>query len=268
MKRALTAAVLIPVVVGLIFLGSNRSVRVALALAALLCLNEFFKLAEHYGAHPMRLVGYVVAVWIVAETPQGAVVGSRVVPLEPGAPFFLGVTLLLLTLAMLGGRDLSASLTSVSATLLGIVYAAVPFRLAGDLHARGPQWLFYVLLINWIGDTAAYYAGRAFGRHTLAPRISPGKTWEGAAASLLFSVPLATLYVTHHLPHSPPGLFVLELSVAANIAAQVGDLAESALKRGASVKDSGGLLPGHGGMLDRVDGLLFSIPVVWLAAGM
>lgn len=255
MKRVTTAVILIPLVFVLIFWGSNRSVRLALTFVSLLCLREFLSLAAHYGIEAMRLVAYLAGAWAV------------IWPVAPGAPFFLSVTLLLLTAAMLGGRELSASLPGAGATLLGIVYAAVPFRLAGDLHAASPHWLFYVLLINWIGDTAAYYAGRAFGRHKLAPRISPAKTWEGAAASLLVSVPLATIYLTHHMPHSPPGTFVLALSAAANVAAQAGDLAESALKRGAGVKDSGGLLPGHGGVLDRLDGLLFSVPVVWLAAG-
>ena len=255
MKRVLTAAVLIPLVIGLIFWGNNRSVRLALTFVALLCLSEFLKLAAHYGAEPMRLVAYLSGAWVVAA--QAA----------PGMPFFLGVTLLMLTLAMRGGRELAASLPGVAATLLGIVYTAIPFRMAGDLHAISPQWLFYVLIVNWIGDTAAYYGGRAFGRHKLAPRISPGKTWEGAVASLLVSVPLATLYVHHHMLRAPPLAFIVGLSVAVNIAAQVGDLAESALKRGANVKDSGGLLPGHGGVLDRLDGLLFSVPVVWVAAG-
>ncbi len=256
MKRVLTAAVLIPVVIGLIFRAPPYSLRWALALVALLCLSEFLRLVEQSGTQPMRLVAYLAGACVVVSEPA------------LGAPFFLGITLLLLTLAMLGGRDLAGALPAVAATLLGIVYTAVPFRLAADLDLRaGPHWLFYVLLINWIGDTAAYYAGKTFGRHKLAPRISPGKTWEGAVASLLFAAPLATLYLRHFLPHAPPLPFTLALSAAANVAAQVGDLAESALKRGANIKDSGSILPGHGGVLDRLDGLLFSVPVVWLAVG-
>ena len=255
MKRVLTAVVLIPLVVGLVFWGANRSVRLALTFVALLCLSEFLKLAAHYGAEPTRLVAYLSGAWVVAAEAA------------PGAPFFLGVTLLLLTLAMRGGRELAASLPTAGAVLAGIVYTAVQFRIAGDLHAASPHWLVYALLMNWIGDTAAYYAGCAEGRHKLAPRISPGKTWEGAAASFLVAVPVGVLYIRHFLPQAPPLAVVLALSMAVNLAAQIGDLAESALKRGANVKDSGGLLPGHGGVLDRLDGLLFSVPVVWLALG-
>jgi len=252
-KRLLTAAVLIPLVVGLVFWGPNRAVRLALALVALLCLSEFLKLAAAAGAQPMRLVAYLSGAWIVA----GEV--------TPGLAFLLGVTLLLLTLAMRGGREISGALLSAAATLLGIVYTAVPFRLAGDLHAAGPQWLFYVLAINWLGDSAAYYAGRALGRRRLAPRVSPNKTWEGAAASLVAATAAGALYLRWFLPNPPAPAFAVALSAGANLTAQIGDLAESALKRGAGVKDSGSLLPGHGGFLDRLDGLLFSIPVVWLA---
>ncbi len=254
MKRVLTAAVLIPLVLGLIFWAPTSSVRWALTLVALLCLSEFLKLATHYGAHAMNLAAYLAAACIVAA------------PFTPTGAFFLGVAALLLILAMRGSRELSAGLPAASIVFLGIVYTSVPFRMAADLHAKNPHWLFYVLLINWIGDTAAYYVGRAIGRHKLAPRISPAKTWEGAAASLLVAVPLATLYLRHFLPTAPPLAFAVALSAGANIAAQIGDLAESAIKRGANVKDSGTLLPGHGGFLDRLDGLLFSVPVVWWAA--
>ncbi len=250
MKRILTAAVGIPIIVGLIFWGPANSVRLVMAFVALLCLSEFLKLAQAYGAQPMRIVAYLAGAWIV--------VGQ----IAPGAVFFLGVTLLLLTLAMRGGRELSGSLGSVAATLLGIVYTAVPFRLAADLHAVSPHWLLYTFLVNWAGDAAAYYAGRALGKHPLAPRISPAKTWEGAAASLLVGTAAGGLYLRFCLAQRL--LPAVWLSAVVSLVGQVGDLAESGLKRGAGVKDSGGLLPGHGGFLDRLDGVLFSTPVVYL----
>jgi phosphatidate cytidylyltransferase len=254
-KRVLTAVVLIPVVAGLLFWAPNRSVRLALTFVALLCLSEFLKLAVHYNAEPMRLVAYLAGAWIVAaETPVGA-------------PFFLGITLLLLTLAMRGGRDLGASLTSVAATLLGVIYATVPFRLAADLHAlpAGPHWVMFALLVNWAGDTGAYYVGGSLGRRKLAPVVSPNKTWEGAVASAAVATLAGTWYLRQFLPAAPVWWFAAALSLGANVAGQVGDLAESALKRGAGVKDSGSLLPGHGGILDRLDGVLFSVPVVYLS---
>ncbi len=253
MKRVLTAAVALPLVVGLLFWAPARSVRLAFAFAALLCLSEFLKIAAAYGAEPMRLAAYLAGAWIVA-AESGV-----------GLPLLLGVTMLLLTLAMRGDRDLKASMPSVAYTLLGVVYTAIPFRLAADLHAHpgGPHWLVFVLLAAWLGDSAAYYVGRSLGRHALAPTISPKKTWEGAAASVAAAAVAGPLYLRHFLAAPPAWAVAIGLAIVVNMAAQVGDLAESALKRGVGMKDSGAILPGHGGMLDRLDGVLFAVPVVY-----
>jgi phosphatidate cytidylyltransferase len=117
-------------------------------------------------------------------------------------------------------------------------------------------------MLNWVGDIGAYYIGRPFGKHKLAPRVSPKKSWEGSIASVVTSGLVGTFYLQRFLPGVPLGQAVA-LTVAANIAGQLGDLAESAIKRGANVKDSGGILPGHGGFLDRVDSTLFALPVVY-----
>jgi phosphatidate cytidylyltransferase len=151
------------------------------------------------------------------------------------------------------------------------------------------------MLLVWSGDIAAYYVGRTFGKHKLAPRISPGKTWEGAFGSVLgavvlgillfrFMEPIANAFRRIHL--LPPGeghaavtvpqvmltpiWLVVVFAISVNVSAQLGDLVESAMKRGAGVKDSGTLLPGHGGVLDRIDALLFALPVglIFYVAGM
>ncbi len=151
--------------------------------------------------------------------------------------------------------------------------------------ANGALYLLFLMLLVWCGDISAYYVGRAMGKHKLAPRISPGKTWEGAAGSVLGAValglllfhfigPIANGFRGIHLLQSPvvgdevkpsfalaPVWLVVSFAVCVNVAAQLGDLVESALKRGAGVKDSGTLLPGHGGVLDRIDALLFALPV-------
>jgi phosphatidate cytidylyltransferase len=131
------------------------------------------------------------------------------------------------------------------------------------LRQANRHWLMYALLLNWAGDSGAYYIGRAFGRHKMAPRVSPKKSWEGAAASVATSVLVGGAYLFRFIP----GMTVasaIGLTVAANAAGQLGDLAESAIKRGASVKDSSAILPGHGGFLDRVDSTLFTLPVIYL----
>jgi len=153
------------------------------------------------------------------------------------------------------------------------------------------QWagaflILYLLLVVWSGDIFAYFVGKSMGRHLMAPRISPKKTWEGAAASLIASLAVggslfyyasqvSTAFLQWGLIQRRDGMFGLErpallpillLTAALNIAAQLGDLVESIIKRGAGVKDSGSILPGHGGMLDRIDALLFAAPVLWIWA--
>jgi phosphatidate cytidylyltransferase len=150
----------------------------------------------------------------------------------------------------------------------------------------GAFYLLYLLLVVWAGDIFAYFVGKSVGRHLMAPRISPKKTWEGAAASLVASVGVGWLLFHYALPLSSwllraglierrDGIFGLEqpamgpiivLTIVLNVAAQLGDLVESLIKRGAGVKDSGAILPGHGGMLDRIDALLFAAPVLWYYA--
>jgi phosphatidate cytidylyltransferase len=148
---------------------------------------------------------------------------------------------------------------------------------------EGAIWTIFTLLAVWAGDIFAYFVGKSLGRHRMSPRISPNKTWEGAAASVLASVIIGALWMQHapetssfllraglierrdgmFALHPLPLLPVVLLSAAVNVAAQLGDLVESLIKRGAGVKDSGSILPGHGGMLDRIDAMLFAVPVVW-----
>jgi phosphatidate cytidylyltransferase len=142
-----------------------------------------------------------------------------------------------------------------------------------QLHARSPWLLLAAMAVVWIADTAAYFAGRAFGRHRLAPAVSPGKTWEGVAGAVV-AVALYALACAYFLPHfglAPephPATLVawLVLGMVLTAVSVIGDLYESWLKRAAGVKDSGRLLPGHGGILDRIDALLAALPLAALAA--
>lgn len=143
------------------------------------------------------------------------------------------------------------------------MYIFGSWRAGVALHKLSVHWMFFAIALNWAGDVAAYYVGRAIGKHKLA-LISPGKSREGAVASILASLIFGYFYLGHFEPNTPINL-VLLLSISGNIAGQLGDLSESALKRGAQMKDSGTMLPGHGGWLDRLDSSLFSMPVVyWL----
>ncbi len=148
------------------------------------------------------------------------------------------------------------------ATILGLIYIFGSLACAVALHRLNPHWLMFALLLSWAGDTAALYVGKSIGRHLLAPRVSPQKTWEGSIGSVAGSLLAGAIYAHYLIPQAALPLALL-LAFLGNIAGQFGDLVESAIKRGAGVKDSGSSLPGHGGWLDRIDSMLFTIPVVY-----
>jgi phosphatidate cytidylyltransferase len=195
--------------------------------------------------------------------------------------------------AMMKREDLRSSLPGAAASALALAYISLPLALLINVRARaaGAFYVFYLLVVVWAGDILAFLVGRSVGKHKLAPRISPNKSWEGTVASLAGATILGTLILTQGnaivgflrntnllaaqpgnilsvgaYPASHPLWVYILLSAALNVAAQLGDLAESMLKRGAGIKDSGSLLPGHGGMLDRIDALLFAAPALWYYA--
>jgi phosphatidate cytidylyltransferase len=252
MTRVLTAVLLIPVVYLLVFFAPGAAVRAVLALVSLLCLREFFLISRFRGVEPFAVFGYGAGAVLV------------VAPYLPQPGFFVILCMLLLVLGLQPARPLETLFSTAAATLFGLVYVCGPFALAGMLHSVGPHWLFFVLLLAWVGDSAAYYVGRAIGRHKLAPSISPGKTWEGTIASAVFAVAVGVAYLHYFEPTRIGVLVAIGMSLTVNAAGQAGDLAESALKRSARMKDSGTLLPGHGGMLDRMDNFLFAAPTAYL----
>jgi phosphatidate cytidylyltransferase len=187
----------------------------------------------------------------------------------PRVDFVFVVLIALLALGLsLTSSELSKALLFAGALLLGILYVFGCLRMTIDLRAIGHDgafWLLFALSVNWVGDIAAFYVGRSLGRHKLAPRVSPAKSWEGAAASTAMSLIYAGVYFSFLIKEVPLP-WALGIAAAGNIAGQIGDLCESAIKRGAGVKDSGTMLPGHGGWLDRIDSNLFALPVVYYLA--
>jgi phosphatidate cytidylyltransferase len=277
-KRVATAAVLIPLVVGLVLWGSTAWVALATALVAVLALFEYFSLGDAIGHRGYRFWTATCALmlvymqWVAAVEPTYQLAGGLALHRAIGrfggglgnveAVFFLfvlGVT----ALTLWTKRPLVEALPAAGISASGLLLVAFPLTFAVRLHgvaSEGPRLLLFALLITWAGDTVAYFVGRALGKHSLAPHLSPKKTWEGAVASFVGSLLVAMVFarwVSVPLPH------LLAMAGAGNVAGQAGDLLESAYKRSAGVKDSGGLLPGHGGILDRIDALILTIPVVW-----
>jgi phosphatidate cytidylyltransferase len=250
MTRVLTAVLLIPAVTYVALWGHWVLFYACVIAVALLCHREYEGLAAAHGIAGFGVVGAA---------------SGLVLLLAPRADLPLLVIFILLATAIAMRADpLSGALPQAAGFALGIIYIFGPWRCAILLREISPWWLLFALSINWVGDIAAFYFGRKLGRHRLAPRVSPAKSWEGAIASVVFSVIFATAYFRYLIPEVPP-VAAAGFAMAGNIAGQVGDLAESAMKRGAGVKDSGNLLPGHGGWLDRLDSSLFSMPVIyWL----
>jgi phosphatidate cytidylyltransferase len=252
MKRVLTALVLIPLVIWVVLWSNPWIFLAVLATVACLCYREYNDVAGGYGFGKPGIVGYGAGLCLLAWW---------------GATWLLLVLVAMAALVMvLRESELSHSLPRAALLVLGVVYVFGCWKCARPLREINPHWLMYGLLLTWIGDSGAYYIGKPFGKHKLAQRVSPKKTWEGAIASVVVSVALGAVYLGRFIPDVPLTVSI-PLTAVANIAGQVGDLAESAIKRGANVKDSGGILPGHGGFLDRVDSTLFALPVIyaWLS---
>jgi phosphatidate cytidylyltransferase len=267
MKRVLTAAVLIPLVLLLIFKAPFWLITPVVGVVAELALWEYLVLADAHGAKTPKiaaLVGVILIFLCVFYRPEllGQMLG--------------GITLALLILCAFFS-PIERALPDAAYSIFGVLYVGVTLATLPLLSAQenGPSLLLFLFFVVWAGDIAALYVGRSLGRRKLAPRLSPGKTWEGSIASIAGSliVALLLLLLAGALARRNiealfyPGSIArwLLLAVVLNVAAQVGDLVESAIKRGAGVKDSGALLPGHGGILDRIDALLIAAPVLWYA---
>jgi phosphatidate cytidylyltransferase len=291
LKRILTAVVLIPLVLGLVLRAPVPVVALIAALVALLAIQELLKLSEAYKIRPFHWPTYIFAglfFLFLAVNPGHDTPLLSTAIFAGSVGFAAAIAPFVFLLVGMRRVDLSTAFPAAMTSVFAFAYIALPLGLLVQIReqASGAFLLLYLLLLVWAGDIFAYFVGRSLGRHLMSPRISPRKTWEGTLASLIaslavgmllykYALPISTALLNAHLIERRDGLFALEkaplwptllLSAAINVAAQLGDLVESLIKRGAGVKDSGTLLPGHGGMLDRIDALLFAAPVLWYYA--
>ncbi|MCU1328630.1 MAG: phosphatidate cytidylyltransferase [Bryobacterales bacterium] len=244
MKRVLTALVLVPVAVYSV-LFAHPFVFLAVTVAfAVSCFREYATITKSFAP-----LGYAAGLLILLAPPSD--VGVFV--------FVSGIAAMCLPVF---SKTPESAVPRAASLALGITYIFGAWKCGILLHDISAHWMMFALIVNWVGDTGAFYVGRKFGRHKLARAISPGKSWEGALASTASSILFGVLYLPIAI-HGTGYLKAILLSIAANAAGQIGDLAESAVKRSAGVKDSGSMLPGHGGMLDRLDSSLFAMPVLY-----
>ena len=274
--RILTSLLLIPPVIYVIGWSPKWLLLVVVIGVAAVCLYEFFKICRHAGFKPLSALGYLAS---------AALCAVRAVDTSTAEMYSLAllvaVVLATLTLALALTRDLKTYLGAIASTTLGVVYIGLalscllPLRFsrlgAGSLElagtagtAAGRNLILLLFLVIWADDTFAYLVGRTMGRKMLFPSISPKKTLEGSLAGLVGSLLVAWGFARLFWQTASLKTVILLAGLVA-LFGQIGDLAESAMKRGADLKDSGSVLPGHGGLFDRMDSLLFGAPVLWLA---
>lgn len=257
--RVLTSIVLVPVLFAVVWLMPPAYFAGLVIIAAAIGQYELYTMARVRGITPLTILGIVLGALIVLNI-------YRPIPPYRGGPLFW-ITLCVLTVIvarLFSRRPVEGALEDITVTVFGLVYVALLFAYQVAIHAGPPgkKWLVFLYLVIWASDTGAYYIGTAFGKHRLYEKISPKKSIEGLIGGVLASILVAVLCSLWLVP-SLGTIEAAVLGAVLALAGTVGDLAESLLKRSAGVKDSGTIIPGHGGILDRMDSMLFAAPVLF-----
>lgn len=262
LKRSLTGALLIGIIVAMTFVGSNGFLLLLLVINELAIL-EYQRLIDRTGVSiqklPSQIIGalFIFIAWLLVEQLYHA---SILMLLIPVIPFMFILELF---------RNKPNPFQNIALSIMGLVWISVPLSLflcLGFLPFQAGQYMPVMIMayfiILWLSDTGAYLAGTLLGRHKLFPRISPNKTWEGSVGGLLLALLAGSLnYILFH--HLQLGQWLC-LAIIINVSGTLGDFTKSMLKRTAGVKDSGNILPGHGGILDRFDSLIGSAPFAFI----
>jgi phosphatidate cytidylyltransferase len=260
LKRLISALCILPPLVLIVHFGSSLHFLLLLTCVVGLGLLEFYRMLAAKGFPCWRWLGVAVGTLLPVAFYAEGITHQAIVHQAAVAT----IVVLLFVVGLFTRRELAASVQSIAFTLLGVFYVGwllgyvVLLRMLSD----GPSYVFYIFGVVWLGDAAALVSGTLMGRHKLAPAISPHKTIEGAVGGILGSLGGAILGGLWLL-----GNFTLAHCLAVGIMlavfGQLGDLSESLLKRGTGIKDSAMLIPGHGGILDKVDGILFGAPALY-----
>lgn len=225
--------------------------------AAVIGQHEFYRLAKARGISPGALLGMVLGALVVLEA-------YHPLPAEAGKNYAAAFLLLVMAARLFSSRPVEGALEDISVTVLGICYVAFlfSFQVAVRMSDHGKQWLVFLFFIIWASDIGAYSVGIPFGRHRLYEKVSPKKSIEGLFGALAASAGMALICRAWFMPEIGVGEAVA-IALLLSAVGTVGDLAESLIKRAAGVKDSGSIIPGHGGILDRMDSMLFAAPVLY-----
>jgi phosphatidate cytidylyltransferase len=271
-KRVGFAVVAIPLLGAAVWVG-GWALAALLMVAAFFAIGELFELAAHHEVRPFPQTGWMLAVAIPIVLAMGMQNERLLMQLRDWWPYAVVLAGVWTgALAVFTRSPADKPLASVAITLFGVFYVSVlPCSLFFIRHAQwglrswpGTAAVFFPLLVTWVCDSAAMIAGKRFGRARMAPSISPGKTWVGGISGVVAGVIVGAAYAIWIFPPAAIPIGVVSaalLAAALAVVGQIGDLAESLFKREAGVKDSSALIPGHGGVLDRLDSLYFVLPV-------
>jgi phosphatidate cytidylyltransferase len=255
MKRVITAFIAVPLLAGIIWFAPFSVLTVMVLTVALGGLYEFYAMLGPRVPKTIALIGYGLIILLFCSLLYRGIFFMAILPLFVMFP---------LGFFVLSNEKNYPKSNDFAQTIIGLFYICLPliFFLLITRLDQGKIWIFFILAVIFAGDTASFYVGRYLGKHKLT-QISPRKTWEGTLGGLLANVLSAGIFGVLFFP-SLSLISIVVLGIIIGISGQVGDLAESLLKRISNVKDSGTVLPGHGGILDRIDSLLFAIPVLYL----
>ena len=266
-KRIITSLWFVPLLVIVVWFGREPGFTALMVIFGILAALEFYRMVAMSKAPPLTYFGLIwTALFILSRNSELLAILESYLKPVPVTPFLLTAAVVPPLLWLLSRRQKGEAFATWAWTIAGILY--VGWLLSHLVALRGldagRNWVFFALFVTWASDTTAFFIGRRFGRHKLAPNISPGKTWEGTMGGILGAIIVSILFFTATPFHLPLTYWqAIPLSILVSIFGQVGDLVESLLKRNMGVKDSGKLMPGHGGVLDRMDSIIFAGIVVY-----
>lgn len=252
-RKVWMALIMVPPIILLIALGPSEILHLMVLLATFLGLREYYNLVLPHSKWIERVVGIGLGLILSVIVSFG--------DMKEISPFLVLALPIVSLLFMATSEDLSSMISKVGVTLFGILFIAFLLAYVSLIRnmTNGRLWVLFLVATVWAGDISALLIGSFLGRHKLYPKISPKKTYEGLGGAIVGSILIALAFSYLFFPHLEKMPFVL-LAIGLGIFGQLGDFTESMLKRSAQVKDSGTLIPGHGGMLDRLDSFLFSAP--------
>jgi phosphatidate cytidylyltransferase len=255
-KKIWTAVVIVPPLVALIAFGHPLILFLMVLTATFLGLREFYSLTLPQSSGGVHMIGIGLGLLLSVATTYGSP--------ETVYPLFVFLLLVVFMVFMGTSKNLLLSTSGIGIMFLGVFYIGfLPSHIALVRQMEnGVRWVLFLVATVWAGDIFAFLCGSLFGRHKLYPKISPNKTYEGLAGAIFGAALIALVFAFFFLPRLGKGLSFL-LGMTIGLLGQFGDFTESMLKRSAQVKDSGSFIPGHGGMLDRVDSFLFSAPFLY-----